>query len=60
MYGMKSVTNYEGKIKGDKIKMSSKNEKSGGGMGGGFMGSPGSLNLFTVERVSNEPMNPVN
>ena len=84
MYGMKSVINYTGKIKGEKIDMSFKNESPGGGMGGGFggggrgprvtntksiggsgmgggfgMGGPAPSNKFTLERVSNEPQNPV-
>ena len=76
MYGMKSVVRYNGKIKGDRIKMTFKNEnpggsrgkgmrvdmglggKSGGGGMAGFMGPQGSLNEFTLDRVSDEPMNP--
>ena len=68
---------YKGKIKGEKIKLSYKNESPGGfggkrkpvgigissgvggGMGGG-MGPQASLNEFTLKRVSNEPVNPVN
>lgn len=34
--------------------------QSRGGAGGGFVGSQAPLNEITVERVSNEPVNPVN